>query len=62
MLKMATRARVTEGIISATGRTVTEPGSPGTALPDAIQTSAPINPGNIAGQLIKSGHVTLGEL
>ncbi len=38
---------------------VTEPAtqdSPGTALPNAIQTSAPINPGNSGGAL------TLGEL
>jgi S1-C subfamily serine protease len=44
---------VTEGIISATGRAVTEPaapGSPAATLPDAIQTSAPINPGNSGGR------------
>ena len=43
---------VTEGIISATGRAVTEPATataPATALPDTIQTSAPINPGTAAG-------------
>src|SRR5262249_27923830 len=43
---------VTEGIISATGRAVTEPATPGSSaatLPDAIQTSAPINPGNSGG-------------
>jgi putative serine protease PepD len=52
---------VTEGIISATGRVVTEPasaGSPGTALPDAIQTSAPINPGNSGGALV----TTVGQV
>jgi S1-C subfamily serine protease len=46
---------VTDGIISATGRTVTEPGdgsSPGATLPEAIQTSAPINPGNSGGALV----------
>ena len=46
---------VTEGIISATGRAVTEPaapGSPAATLPDAIQTSAPINPGNSGGALV----------
>jgi putative serine protease PepD len=40
---------VTEGIISAIGRAVAEPSAPGSAaaaLPGAIQTSAPINPGN----------------
>jgi S1-C subfamily serine protease len=53
---------VTEGIISATGRAVTEaagtPGSPAVALPGAIQTSAPINPGNSGGALVNvSGQV-----
>jgi S1-C subfamily serine protease len=40
---------VTSGIISATGRVVTEPasaGRPSATLPDAIQTSAPIDSGN----------------
>jgi S1-C subfamily serine protease len=48
-------ATVTNGIISATGRTVTEPpsaASPGATLPDAIQTSADINPGNSGGALV----------
>ena len=46
---------VTEGIVSATGRTVSEPQaaeSPGATLPDAIQTSAAINPGNSGGALV----------
>jgi S1-C subfamily serine protease len=46
---------VTEGIVSATGRTVSEPsgeGSPGATLPDTIQTSASINPGNSGGALV----------
>jgi S1-C subfamily serine protease len=46
---------VTDGIISATGRTVTEPQqgtSPGATLPNAIQTSAAINPGNSGGALV----------
>lgn len=46
---------VTDGIISATGRTVTEPasgGSPGATLPDVIQTNAAINPGNSGGALV----------
>jgi S1-C subfamily serine protease len=45
---------VTDGIISAVGRTVTETqeaGSPGATLPDVIQTSAAINPGNSGGAL-----------
>ncbi|HEX5293283.1 MAG TPA: trypsin-like peptidase domain-containing protein [Streptosporangiaceae bacterium] len=53
---------VTEGIISATGRTVSEPsgeGSPGATLPDTIQTSASINPGNSGGALVDlAGQVT----
>ena len=52
---------VTEGIISATGRTVTEPAggdSPGATLPDVLQTSAAINPGNSGGALADlTGHV-----
>jgi putative serine protease PepD len=46
---------VTEGIVSAVGRTVSEPseqGSPGATLPDTIQTSAAINPGNSGGALV----------
>ena len=54
---------VTEGIISASGRVVTEPasaGSPGTVLPDAIQTSAPINPGNSGGALVNTAGQVVG--
>ncbi len=54
---------VTEGIISATGRVVTEPASassPGTVLPDAIQTSAPINPGNSGGALVNATGQVIG--
>jgi putative serine protease PepD len=51
----------TDGIISAIGRTVSEPatsGSVGAVLPDAIQTSAAINPGNSGGALVDlTGHV-----
>ncbi|GAA0923618.1 trypsin-like peptidase domain-containing protein [Pseudonocardia zijingensis] len=48
---------VTQGIVSALGRTVPEPpqaeiGFPGTALRQVIQTSAPINPGNSGGALV----------
>ncbi|MDQ4011961.1 MAG: trypsin-like peptidase domain-containing protein, partial [Actinomycetota bacterium] len=46
---------VTNGIISATGRTVTEPpqgAMPGATLPDVIQTSAAVNPGNSGGALV----------
>jgi S1-C subfamily serine protease len=44
------RSSVTNGIVSALGRTVSEPG--GATLPDTIQTSAPINPGNSGGALV----------
>jgi putative serine protease PepD len=44
------KSSVTEGIVSALGRTVTEEN--GTALADVIQTSAPINPGNSGGALV----------
>lgn len=46
---------VTQGIISALGRTVTEPASQtsgGASIPNAIQTDASINPGNSGGALI----------
>src|SRR4029450_8046413 len=44
------QSSVTEGIISALGRTVNEDN--GAALPNVIQTSAPINPGNSGGALV----------
>jgi S1-C subfamily serine protease len=44
------RSSVTQGIVSAVGRNVTEPG--GATIPNAIQTSAPINPGNSGGALV----------
>jgi S1-C subfamily serine protease len=44
------RSSVTFGIVSALGRTVSEPN--GAALPGVIQTSAPINPGNSGGALV----------
>jgi len=42
---------VTNGIVSALGRSVSE-GQGGATLPDAIQTDAPINPGNSGGALV----------
>jgi S1-C subfamily serine protease len=54
---------VTDGIISAVGRTVSEPqesGSPGATLPDAIQTSAAINPGNSGGALVNLADEVIG--
>lgn len=44
------QSSVTEGIVSALGRTVSEPD--GVAIPNVIQTSAPINPGNSGGALV----------
>jgi S1-C subfamily serine protease len=54
---------VTDGIISATGRTVPEPpegGKPGATLPDVIQTSAAINPGNSGGALVNLADQVVG--
>ena len=54
---------VTDGIISAVGRTVSEPqeaGSPGATLPDVIQTSAAINPGNSGGALVDLADEVVG--
>jgi putative serine protease PepD len=51
------QSSVTEGIVSALGRTVNEDN--GVALPNVIQTSAPINPGNSGGALVNlQGQVT----
>jgi putative serine protease PepD len=44
------QSSVTEGIVSALGRAVSEPN--GNTLPDVIQTSAAINPGNSGGALV----------
>ncbi|MDH6610573.1 putative serine protease PepD [Streptomyces sp. SAI-208] len=46
---------VTQGIVSATGRTVSEGGGDGEAgvtIPNMVQTSAAINPGNSGGALV----------
>ncbi len=54
---------VTDGIVSATGRTVTESaqgGTPGATLPDVIQTSAAINPGNSGGALVDLADQVVG--
>ena len=54
---------VTDGIISAVGRTVSESqeaGSPGATLPDVIQTSAAINPGNSGGALVNLADEVVG--
>jgi len=44
------QSSVTNGIVSALGRTISEP--TGATLPRLIQTSAPINPGNSGGALV----------
>jgi putative serine protease PepD len=52
------QSSVTEGIVSAVDRTVSEPG--GITLPDTIQTSAAINPGNSGGALVNLAGEVVG--
>jgi putative serine protease PepD len=52
------RGSVTQGIVSASSRTVSEGG--GVALPSVIQTSAPINPGNSGGALVDESGAVIG--
>ncbi|MEU9334598.1 trypsin-like peptidase domain-containing protein [Streptomyces sp. NPDC048290] len=54
---------VTEGIVSATGRTVSESqsgGGTGATIPNMIQTSAAINPGNSGGALVDLDSEVIG--
>ncbi|MEV8631225.1 trypsin-like peptidase domain-containing protein [Streptosporangium sp. NPDC051023] len=54
---------VTNGIVSALGRTVSEPqeeGAPGATITGAIQTSAAINPGNSGGALANLANEVIG--
>lgn len=54
---------VTQGIISATGRTVSEPrteGSTGATIGNMVQTSAAINPGNSGGALVTLDSEVIG--
>ncbi|WP_425554834.1 S1C family serine protease [Kitasatospora putterlickiae] len=54
---------VTQGIVSATGRTVSEPGtpgSPGAVIGNMVQTSAAINPGNSGGALVNLNGEVIG--
>ena len=56
-------ATVTNGLVSALGRTVQEPPSgdqPGAVLRQVIQTSAPINPGNSGGALVNCSGALVG--
>jgi S1-C subfamily serine protease len=54
---------VTQGIVSATGRTVSEgatDGGTGATIPDMVQTSAAINPGNSGGALVDLDDQVIG--
>jgi putative serine protease PepD len=54
---------VTQGIVSAVGRTVSEPAtqdSPGVTIPNMVQTSAAINPGNSGGALVNLSDQIVG--
>ena len=45
---------LTTGVVSATGRTITEDTAGGFAIANIIQTSTPINPGNSGGPLLNA--------
>jgi S1-C subfamily serine protease len=45
---------LTTGVVSATGRTITEDTAGGYAIANIIQTSTPINPGNSGGPLLNA--------
>jgi S1-C subfamily serine protease len=51
---------MTFGIVSQTGRTITESTSTSISIPDIIQFSAPINPGNSGGPLLNSDGLVIG--
>ncbi|MFH8367350.1 S1C family serine protease [Streptomyces sp. NPDC018031] len=54
---------VTQGIVSAVGRTVSESeasGGTGATMSDLVQTSAPINPGNSGGALVNLANQVIG--
>jgi len=51
---------LTTGVVSATGRTITEDTAGGYAIANIIQTSTPINPGNSGGPLLNSAGNVVG--
>ncbi|MGW5093020.1 S1C family serine protease [Streptomyces nodosus] len=51
---------VTQGIVSATGRTVSEGGTTGATIANMVQTSAAINPGNSGGALVNLDSEVIG--
>jgi S1-C subfamily serine protease len=51
---------MTFGIVSQTGRTITESTNSQISIPDVIQFSAPINPGNSGGPLLDSAGQVIG--
>lgn len=51
---------VTQGIVSAVGRTVSEGGGTGVTLGNMVQTSAAINPGNSGGALVNLSSEVIG--
>jgi S1-C subfamily serine protease len=51
---------MTYGIVSQTGRTITESTTATVSIPDTIQFSAPINPGNSGGPLLDTSGLVIG--
>lgn len=51
---------LTTGVVSATGRSITEDTAGGYAIANVIQTSTPINPGNSGGLLLNSVGYVIG--
>jgi S1-C subfamily serine protease len=51
---------MTEGVVSAVGRSITEDTAGGFAIANIIQTSTPINPGNSGGPLLNAAGKVVG--
>jgi serine protease Do len=51
---------LTEGVVSAVGRSITEETAGGFAIANIIQTSTPINPGNSGGPLLNAAGKVVG--